>query len=196
MKSNRRPIASQIPPGEVQLARLQFEKAGARLKSAKAHARLARRRRKEARQAARRAKKQAKQAKREFAEAQEALAQAEAKLVRSRKRTVRTKSRKATVRKTTVSLKGKKAAGPTGSRLQRPSKPQTHQPAPAKRASKTRSRVRKAAQPIAVPRDFETPAATATPGSGQVIQTEKVGAEALPDKAAAGSPVEPNRQTQ
>ena len=67
------------------------------------------------------------------------------------------------------------------------------------RASRAKLNVRKAAQPIAVPRDLELPTATASaPGGEAIVQTEKRSGDSHTGEAAAGSPVEPaalDRQT-
>jgi hypothetical protein len=186
--------ASQQIAGEIQLARLRLAKAERQLRSAKQQARLARRRRKEAKLAARRAKKQARLAKQEFAEAEQALAEAEAKLIRSRKSTARIKGRKAEARKAIVARK--KAARPAASALQKSVKPGVNQPTLVKRASNAKPRVRKAARPVAVPRDFETPTATVSGGGQTMIKTETASGESPPDEAAAGSPVQSDHQAQ
>jgi len=194
MKTADSKTASRQLAGEVELARLRMAKAESQLKSAKAQARLARRRRKEAKATARRAKKQARLAKQEFVEAEQALAEAEAKLLRSRKSTVKGKRKKAAARKAVVGRK--KEVRPVASASQKSVKPRVNQPTLAKRTSNAKRQVRMAAQPIAVPRDVETPTAAASPGGENLIQTEKASGESLPGEAAAGSSVEPDRQTQ
>ena len=187
MKATSSKTASQELAGEIQLARLRVAKAESQLKSAKQQARLARSRRKEARQAARRAKKQAKLAKQEFAEARLALAEAEAKLVRSRKRTVRSRTRK-----TAAAQNEKPVARPAASPVRKSPKARASKPARGKPASSNKLKVRKAAQPIAIPRDLEKPTATVSSLGGQaMVQTEEASEESRTGKTEAGSLDEP-----
>jgi len=196
MHTTKRTTASQQSVSEVQLARLQLEKAEGQLKSAKEQARLARRRRKEAKQAARRAKKQARLARQEFAEAKLALAEAEAKLVRSQKRTVTAQSRKASARKATVAPQKKRLVLTAVSLIEQSANPKIRKRVTEKRAAKARTGVRKTEQPIAV---LESTTATAsTPVREELVQTGQSTGESQTGKTETGrmpEPAAPDTQT-
>lgn len=156
---------------EIQLARIRLAKAEAELSAAKKQVQAAKRRRKEAKQAARRAKKQAKLAKRELVEAKLQLSQMQEKLSRPTKRSPQTAGQKRPSQKARSSSHGSRTIRARISRQVTSSRSPGRKPTrrastplvPAEPATDTTPLAGEASAPITVPRDFETPGATAAP---------------------------------
>ncbi len=156
---------SEVLGGQVDAARLQFERLQSKLEDAREQSRLAKRRRKEAKQAARRARKAVKRAKAELAEAEGILRQAEAKLAIATKRPARERAKTSRGSKVLrAQSKPGQAVRPTGAKRrtavpgqQKTTAIRSAKPAAtrSKLAQPPRSEAATNKPPLTVPREFE-----------------------------------------